>query len=86
VVNDCRTATTITGGGVFTFVESAAGIFHLNLMVPSLTTTFAGIFVCDWPQSGFPCEDYGLEVTIYATSSFGGPLGGAHGSMVSLPT
>jgi len=55
------------------------GIFHLNLMVPSLTTTFAGIFVCDWPQSGFPCEDYGLEVTIYATSSFGGPLGGAHG-------
>ena len=73
------TATTITGGGVFTFVESAAGIFHLNLMVPSLTTTFAGIFVCDWPQSGFPCEDYGLEVTIYATSSFGGPLGGAHG-------
>jgi len=61
VVNDCRHGDYDHRRRVFTFVESAAGIFHLNLMVPSLTTTFAGIFVCDWPQSGFPCEDYGSK-------------------------
>jgi hypothetical protein len=69
------TATQITGAGASMFVRnSTVGNYHVNLVVPVLTTTGGGFWECP-PGSGCPAGSYH---TLYATAKFGG-VGGAHG-------
>jgi len=76
-------ATSIAGGGPFTFVRSSSGVsYHLNLTVPSLSVPGYGT----WPCPPSACEQGGNcapgcvgENTVSATAKFGG-VGGAHGT------
>jgi tectonin-like protein len=70
------TASSITGGGPFTFVLGSTGVsYHLNLLVPTITNTGGGFWACP-PAEGCPQGSYHTQT---ATVYFGG-VGGAHGT------
>lgn len=66
------TASSITGGGVSTFVRDSGGVsYHLNLAVPFVTNTGSGFWPCP-PGPGCPIGSYH---TLTATVYFGGKGG-----------
>jgi len=73
------TATSITGGGVSLFVANSSGAsYHVNLVVPAITTTGTGSYA-NFPLCQHPPGCSGYTHTMTVNSKFGG-LGGAHGT------
>jgi len=74
------TASSITGGGTFLFVANSSGTsYHVNLLVPAITTTGTGSYA-NFPLCQHPPGCSGYTHTMTVNSKFGG-LGGAHGTV-----